>query len=114
MSRNQYHAWIATRTSDDRRQWPIEKLPLDLWFLIHWVWHLTDSAEDLFSHPIGKRRCPRFVLCSADLERLGKKPRFDRSILPGLDLDDTLWAGHGILYLPDPCTGNRSRLGPSI
>jgi hypothetical protein len=37
---NQYHAWIATRTSDDRRQWPIEKLPLDLWFLIHWVWHL--------------------------------------------------------------------------
>jgi hypothetical protein len=37
---NQYHAWIATRASDDRRQWPIEKLPLDLWFLIHWVWHL--------------------------------------------------------------------------
>jgi hypothetical protein len=37
---NQYHAWIATRTSDDRRQWPIEKLPLDLWFLIHRVWHL--------------------------------------------------------------------------
>jgi hypothetical protein len=37
---NQYHTWIATRTSDDRRQWPIEKLPLDLWFLIHWVGHL--------------------------------------------------------------------------
>jgi Glycosyltransferase family 87 len=37
---NQYHAWIATRTSDDRRQWPTEKLPLDLWFLVHWVWHL--------------------------------------------------------------------------
>jgi hypothetical protein len=34
---NQYNAWIATRASDDRRQWPIEKLPLDLWFLIHWV-----------------------------------------------------------------------------
>jgi len=33
----QYHAWIATRTSDNRQQWPIEKLPLDLWFLIHWV-----------------------------------------------------------------------------
>jgi hypothetical protein len=33
----QYHAWIATRTSDDRHNWPIEKLPLDLWFLIHWV-----------------------------------------------------------------------------
>ena len=37
---NQYHDWIATRTSDDRRQWPTEKLPLDLWFLIHWVGHL--------------------------------------------------------------------------
>ena len=37
---NQYHAWIATRTSDDRRQWPIEKLPLDLWFLLHWAGHL--------------------------------------------------------------------------
>jgi len=40
---SQYHAWIATRTSDDRRQWPVEKLPLDLWFLIHWVWHLPIS-----------------------------------------------------------------------
>ncbi len=34
---NQYNAWIATRASDDRRQWPIDNLPLDLWFLIHWV-----------------------------------------------------------------------------
>jgi hypothetical protein len=37
---NQYHAWIATRASDDRRQWPIEKLPLDFWFLFHLVGHL--------------------------------------------------------------------------
>jgi hypothetical protein len=37
---NQYQSWIATRISDDRRQWPVEKLPLDLWFLIHWVGHL--------------------------------------------------------------------------
>jgi Glycosyltransferase family 87 len=37
---DQYHAWITTRTSDDRRQWPVEKLPLDLWFLIHWVGRL--------------------------------------------------------------------------
>jgi len=33
----QYQAWIATRASDNRQQWPVEKLPLDLWFLIHWV-----------------------------------------------------------------------------
>ena len=42
---NQYHTWIATRTSDDRRQWPIEKLPLDLWFLIHSVGHLPVPAK---------------------------------------------------------------------
>jgi hypothetical protein len=36
----QYRAWIATRTADDRRNWPVEKLPLDLWFVVHWVFHL--------------------------------------------------------------------------
>jgi Glycosyltransferase family 87 len=41
----QYHAWISTRTSDDRRQWPTEKLPLDLWYLIHWVGHLPIPAK---------------------------------------------------------------------
>jgi len=45
---DQYHAWIRTRTSDDRRQWPIEKLPLDLWFLIHWVGHLP-ITEKIYS-----------------------------------------------------------------
>ncbi len=42
---NQYQAWIRTRTSDDRRQWPVEKLPLDLWFLIHWALHLPIPAK---------------------------------------------------------------------
>jgi hypothetical protein len=41
----QYHAWISTRTADDRRNWPAEKLPLDLWFLIHWVLHLPIPAK---------------------------------------------------------------------
>jgi hypothetical protein len=36
----QYRAWIATRTADNRRNWPTEKLPLDLWFVVHWVLHL--------------------------------------------------------------------------
>jgi Glycosyltransferase family 87 len=40
---DQYHAWITTRTSDDRRNWPVEKLPLDLWFLLHWFGHLPVS-----------------------------------------------------------------------
>jgi hypothetical protein len=42
---SQYQAWISTRTSDDRRQWPTEKLPLDLWYLIHWVGHLPIPAK---------------------------------------------------------------------
>jgi glycosyl transferase family 87 len=37
---DQYHRWISTRTSEDRRNWPIEKQPLDLWFLVHWFGHL--------------------------------------------------------------------------
>jgi hypothetical protein len=41
----QYRAWIATRTSDNRQQWPVEKLPLDLWFLIHWVGKLPISPR---------------------------------------------------------------------
>jgi hypothetical protein len=41
----QYKAWIATRTSDDRRNWPVEKLPLDLWFVVHWVFHLPISQK---------------------------------------------------------------------
>jgi hypothetical protein len=41
----QYRAWISTRTADDRRNWPAEKLPLDLWFLIHWVLHLPIAPK---------------------------------------------------------------------
>jgi glycosyl transferase family 87 len=36
----QYRAWIVTRTAEDRRNWPPEKLPLDLWFVVYWVLHL--------------------------------------------------------------------------
>jgi hypothetical protein len=42
---NQYGEWITTRTADDRRNWPIEKLPLDLWFIIHWVCRLPISQK---------------------------------------------------------------------
>ncbi len=41
----QYQAWITTRTLDNRQQWPIEKLPLDLWFLIHWVGKLPVPSK---------------------------------------------------------------------
>ncbi|MGA8656653.1 MAG: glycosyltransferase family 87 protein [Chthoniobacterales bacterium] len=37
---DQYHAWIATRGADDRRIYPINYVPLDLWFLLHWIAHL--------------------------------------------------------------------------
>ena len=41
----QYHAWIATRIADNRRNWPVEKLPLDLWFVVHWLLHLPISQK---------------------------------------------------------------------
>jgi hypothetical protein len=41
----QYLAWIATRVSDNRHNWPIEKLPLDLWFLIHWLGRIPISPR---------------------------------------------------------------------
>lgn len=37
---DQYHAWFATRTSDDRLNYPINYVPLDLWFLLHRIGHL--------------------------------------------------------------------------
>jgi Glycosyltransferase family 87 len=37
---HQYGTWIATRTAEDRRNWPADKLPLDLWFVVHSVLHL--------------------------------------------------------------------------
>ena len=37
---HQYGTWIATRMAEDRRNWPAEKLPLDLWFVLHSVLHL--------------------------------------------------------------------------
>jgi hypothetical protein len=42
---NQYHEWIATRASDDRRNWPIEKLPLDLWFLFRWLGQVSIASR---------------------------------------------------------------------
>jgi hypothetical protein len=37
---DQYHAWIQTRISDDRLNYPDKYVPVDLWFLLHWVGHL--------------------------------------------------------------------------
>jgi hypothetical protein len=42
---DQYQAWITTRTAEDRRGWPTEKLPLDLWFMIHSFAHLPISPR---------------------------------------------------------------------
>ena len=37
---DQYHAWVTTRSSDDRLTYPINYVPLDLWYLLHWIGHL--------------------------------------------------------------------------
>ena len=36
----QYHEWVATRSADDRRLYPIKDVPLDLWFLLVRFGHL--------------------------------------------------------------------------
>ena len=41
----QYAEWIATRIADNRRNWPVEKLPLDLWFIVHWLLLLPISQK---------------------------------------------------------------------
>jgi glycosyl transferase family 87 len=40
---DQYRAWIATRSADNRFNYPMKYAPLDLWFLIHWIGHLPFS-----------------------------------------------------------------------
>ena len=42
---DQYHAWFTTRTSDDRLNYPINYVPLDLWYLLHWIGHLPISPR---------------------------------------------------------------------
>ena len=37
---DQYHAWLTTRTSDDRLNYSFTYAPLDLWFLLHSIAHL--------------------------------------------------------------------------
>ena len=40
----QYHAWIATRASDNRLNYSIKYAPIDLWFFIHTIAHLPIPA----------------------------------------------------------------------
>ena len=94
--------------------WPIEKLPLDLWFLIHWVWHLPISPKIYSLIQLGTAGALALFCAVADLERLGKKSHFDRSVLPGLDLDDSLRTGYGILYVFDSGAGRHSGAGPGV
>jgi Glycosyltransferase family 87 len=41
---DQYHAWIATRASDNRLNYSIKYVPIDLWFLLHTIAHLPIPA----------------------------------------------------------------------
>jgi hypothetical protein len=37
---DQYHDWFRTRIADNRLQYPEKYVPMDLWFVIHWVCRL--------------------------------------------------------------------------
>ena len=40
----QYHAWLTTRTADDRLNYEFKYAPFDLWFLLHWIGHLPIAS----------------------------------------------------------------------
>ena len=71
---DQYHAWIATRVSDNRHNWPLEKLPLDLWFLIHWVGRIPISPRVYTCIQLGTAGAVA-VLCAVQGRRRWSKNR---------------------------------------
>src|ERR1700722_18754141 len=77
-------------------------------------WASADHGEGLFPHSTWQRRTAGALLRAPNMERLGKGPRFDRLVLPGLNLDDSLRTGHGILYLFDFGAGHCAGVSPSI
>jgi hypothetical protein len=34
---DQYHAWMEARISDNRCYYPVKYVPVDLWYMLHWV-----------------------------------------------------------------------------
>ena len=62
----------------------------------------TDPSQGLYANSVRYRRRASFILRCSDLEGMGEGSRFSRSVLSGLDLDDSLWAGHGIVHLRPP------------
>jgi hypothetical protein len=34
---DQYHAWMEARISDNRCYYPVKYVPVDLWYILHWV-----------------------------------------------------------------------------
>ena len=78
---DQYQAWITTRTAEDRRGWPTEKLPLDLWFLIHTFAHLPISPRIYSLLQLGPAGALAFFCAVLTWKRWSKIRRPDRSVL---------------------------------
>ena len=96
---DQYHAWIETRISDNRVHYPEKYVPVDLWFLLHWVWSTTYPALVLLSDPSWDRGCYSSIVHLGDIEKLENRAGVGRSFLHGLGLDASLWSGDRISYL---------------
>jgi hypothetical protein len=82
----QYQAWITTRTAEDRRGWPTDKLPLDLWFLIHSFAHLPISPRIYSLFQLGTAGALAFF-CAFQTWRGWSKNR----ILSGLYCLASIW-----------------------
>jgi len=93
---DQYHAWIETRISDNRIHYPEKYVPIDLWFLLHWVGRLTYPALVILSDSNWGRRCCSSILHLGDMEKLENRAGVDRSFFLELGLDASLWSGDRI------------------
>ena len=83
---DQYQAWITTRTAEDRRAWPTDKLPLDLWFLVHSFAHLPISPRIYSLFQLGTAGALAFF-CAVQTRRGWSKNR----VLTGLFCLASIW-----------------------
>jgi hypothetical protein len=83
---DQFQAWITTRTAEDRREWPTEKLPLDLWFLIHRFARLPISPKIYSLFQLGTAGTLAFF-CALQTRRGWSKNR----VLIGLFCLASIW-----------------------
>jgi hypothetical protein len=83
---HQYSTWFATRMAEDRRNWPAEKLPLDLWFIVHSVLQLPISEKIFTMIQLGSAAAIAFFCAFGSLKNWGPQ-----RVLTGLFCLSAVW-----------------------